>query len=149
MGKEIDVRKIMADIERSVDQMSDEEKQLSFVDSGSRGLHDAESMRFDQGILGSIIEFCRTHCRVESFRDLRMPGCRNNPVVLFFKKVIRRLSQFYVEPVVNDQAEFNTNVVSAMDQVQAFIEENRELRAKLVQQERRIAELERQLKSQL
>ena len=61
------------------------------------------------------------------------------------KKVIRRLTQFYVEPVVNDQAEFNANVVMAMDQVDAFIQENQDLKARLERQERRIAELEKQL----
>lgn len=143
----IDVREIMADIDSSIAAMSEEDKQLSFHDAGSRGLEDAESMKFDVNVLDSIIDFCRTHSRVESFRDLNVPGAKGGKPAIFVKKVIRRLTQFYVEPVVNDQAEFNANVAQAMDQVEAFILENQDLKAQIEQQEKRIAELEKQLDS--
>jgi hypothetical protein len=145
MESVIDVRQIMAEIDSSIDSMSEEEKRLSFNDGGSRGLEDVESMRFDHAVLGSIIDFCRTHSRVESFRDLNVPGVKKAKPFIMLKKVIRRLTQFYVEPVVNDQAEFNANVVLAMDQVDAFIQENQDLKARLDRQEKRIAELEKQL----
>ena len=145
MESVIDVRQIMAEIDSSIDAMSDSEKKLSFSDAGSRGLEDVDTMRFDHEVLGSIIDFCRSHSRVESFRDLNVPGVKSGKVFMAVKKVIRRLTQFYVEPVVNDQADFNANVVHAMDQVNAFIEENQDLKAQIEQQERRIAELEKQL----
>lgn len=134
----VDVRKIMEDINEQIKGMSLRQKKLSFKDEGSYMLNPAAVGEYDAEIFSDILDYLRGHCRVESFRKL-------DGALIPVKKVIRRLTQFYVEPVCNDQAEFNEFVVRSMDQVEAFIHENEELRDIVDSQERQIRELEEKL----
>jgi hypothetical protein len=46
--------------------------------------------------------------------DRPLPG---NPIVVFFKKVIRKLIRFYIRPTVEQQNEFNAQIVRAVNTV--------------------------------
>ena len=46
-----------------------------------------------------------------------------NKVTVFFKKVIRKLVYFFVEPIVMAQDGFNASIVRMMNQMNCYIEE--------------------------
>lgn len=70
-------------------------------------------------------------------------------IVIFIKKVLRKLIKFYVEPITQDQSEWNIHCAHALLSVEQLIEDKDEeiaaLRAKLKQQEEQQIKLELQL----
>ncbi|NBK19497.1 MULTISPECIES: hypothetical protein [Clostridia] len=87
----------------------------------------------------------------------RRPLFCNRPVVggllLWMKKVIRRLVRFYVEPLVLDQNEWNTHSVHMMRMLSDLAEENQQrteqLKRQIDFQQERIRELEAALEQPL
>lgn len=87
----------------------------------------------------------------------RRPLFCSRPVIggllLWMKKVIRRLVRFYVEPLVLDQNEWNTHSVHLMRTLSDLAEENQQrteqLKRQIDFQQERIKELETALKQAL
>jgi hypothetical protein len=53
---------------------------------------------------------------------------QGNKVTVFFKKVIRKLVYFFVEPIVMAQDGFNASLVRMMNQMSCYIDEqNKEI----------------------
>ena len=44
-----------------------------------------------------------------------------NPVMVFFKKVFRRLMRFYIEPLAQEQTYFNANTAQALQEMELYI----------------------------
>ena len=85
------------------------------------------------------LEWLGAHCYIQPYKQLA-----GNAVSVFTKKVIRRLTRFYVEPVVFEQNDFNSNVVSA---VSSLTEENRKLAERISRLEAENAELREKLET--
>ena len=60
---------------------------------------------------------------------------QGNKITVFFKKVIRKLVYFFVEPIVMAQDGFNASLVRLMNQMGCYIDE----------QNKEIAELKKQI----
>lgn len=56
------------------------------------------------------IRYLNSHYYIQSYKELK-----GNSVKQFFCRLIRRLTKFYVEPIVAEQNEFNANIVSVMN----------------------------------
>lgn len=58
---------------------------------------------------------------IQAYRNLpTQPGLIGKTKV-FIKKVIRKLTKFYIEPIVEDQRAFNSNVVNSLNQIKNYI----------------------------
>ena len=44
-------------------------------------------------------------------------------IFVIIKKIVRRLIKFHVDPIVNDQSAFNSNLVKTMNMINAYIDE--------------------------
>lgn len=64
-----------------------------------------------------------------------------NRIIVFVKKIIRKLVKFYVEPIIKSQNEFNFYTTSAIAQLRAKCEEEQDI--KLLEMQKRIEELEK------
>lgn len=133
----IDVEKIMKDIREQIKERGYEKKELRFADIMAEPIEG--------------IECLDEYFELDNFRNtvIKMDGKRNvqcwrpimgNKVKIFFKKIIRKIVKFYVEPIVADQNEFNFYTVSAMSQLYAKMEE--EQAVKLEQMQEQIEKLE-------
>jgi hypothetical protein len=58
------------------------------------------------------LRYLNTHYYIQPYKELG-----GNPLKVFFKKVIRKLTKFYVEPVVFEQNEFNANTAKVLNTI--------------------------------
>lgn len=77
-------------------------KKAGSVSSANNSISDEE--------LSSAMVYLNSHYNIQPYKELS-----GNPLAVFVKKVIRKLTKFYVEPVVFEQNDFNANVVSALN----------------------------------
>lgn len=107
----IDIEEIMAQIKREIKEKNLTSDMLSFEDvpykkpvqvsrSGNASLDDADE----------ALSFMNAHYYVQPYKPIT-----GNPLKVFIKKVIRKLTKFYVEPVVFEQNEFNASTVSILN----------------------------------
>lgn len=45
-------------------------------------------------------------------------------IIIFFKKLARKMLKFYIEPIVEDQNKYNNEVINALTEIQKYISEN-------------------------
>ena len=133
----------MAEIKQSIKEQGLTADMLSFEDVPYK--KNAQS-----GSASEALDYVSTHYYVQPYKELQ-----GNPVKVFIKKVIRKLTKFYVEPVVFEQNDFNANAVTVMKsltesgsadlggRVETLELANKELLIRLDKLERENAELRR------
>lgn len=112
----INVDEIMADIRKKIKDENLTSVTLSFDDIALSGADALLKGGYSTEILQSSTEYVSARCQV-SFNT----PVQGNPLKRFIKKVIRKLVQFYVVPIVEQQNELNARYTSAIQQVNGFI----------------------------
>lgn len=142
-NEKINIEEIMAEIKQSIKEQGLTADMLSFEDVPYK--KNAQS-----GSASEALDYVSTHYYVQPYKELQ-----GNPVKVFIKKVIRKLTKFYVEPVVFEQNDFNANAVTVMKsltesgsadlggRVETLELANKELLIRLDKLERENAELRR------
>ena len=81
------------------------------------------------------IKWLQASANVASYRRLHSRRGFIGKAILLFKKTIRKLTKFYIEPIASDQSEFNRHVAKALVFMQESLdnkdEEIKELQAAL------------------
>lgn len=137
--EKIDVEEIMRSIRDDIEKRGYTKKELRFADIRTEN---------EEGI-----QCLDEYFELDNFRNtiVQMDGKRNvqcwrplggNKIKVAIKKIIRKLVKFYVEPIVEEQNQFNFYTVSAMAQIYSKIEEEQNM--KIEQMEERIKKLEEQ-----
>ncbi len=115
MDNNINVEEIMSQIKREIKEKNLTADMLSFEDVPYEKPTDMSS--------GSSLEDCdsaltymNTHYYIQPYKELQ-----GNPLKVFFKKVIRKLTKFYVEPVVFEQNDFNANTTKALNSLRSAV----------------------------
>ena len=115
MDNNINIEEIMSQIKREIKEKHLTADMLSFEDVPYEKPTDMSS--------GSSLEDCdsaltymNTHYYIQPYKELQ-----GNPLKVFFKKVIRKLTKFYVEPVVFDQNDFNANTTKALNSLRSAV----------------------------
>lgn len=118
---EINVEEIMEQIRREIKEKGYENDILSFddveADEGNVVLHDS----FDEDVFTKEVMGLNHSWSVQTYRDLGSRG-----PVGFVKKVIRKCIRFYVDPVVEDQNQFNANLVRTVNLLNCYVREQNE-----------------------
>jgi len=142
-NEKINIEEIMAEIKQSIKEQGLTADMLSFEDVPYR--KNAQS-----GSASEALDYVSTHYYIQPYKELQ-----GNPVKVFIKKVIRKLTKFYIEPVVFEQNDFNANAVTVMKsltesgsadlggRVETLELANKELLIRLDKLERENAELRR------
>ena len=123
---EIDVTKIMAEIRGDIEKRGLRDEVLPFdeipmpeqantVDAGIGPYNRDEFMDSNM--------YMNRCFQVQTWHPLQASGILAF-LVIFFKKVIRKLIRFFIDPIVSEQNEFNANTTRAMNQVRNYIQEN-------------------------
>ena len=143
MENTINIEEIMAEIKQKIKEQGLTADMLSFEDVPYK--KNAQS-----GSASEALDYVSTHYYIQPYKELQ-----GNPVKVFIKKVIRKLTKFYVEPVVFEQNDFNANAVTVMKslsesgsadlggRVETLELANKELIIRLDKLERENAELRR------
>ncbi|MBP3746590.1 MAG: hypothetical protein J6I47_03885 [Ruminococcus sp.] len=115
MDNNINVEEIMSQIKREIKEKNLTADMLSFEDVPYEKPTDMSS--------GSSLEDCdsaltymNTHYYIQPYKELQ-----GNPLKVFFKKAIRKLTKFYVEPVVFEQNDFNANTTKALNSLRSAV----------------------------
>lgn len=114
---EINIESIMTEIRDDIRKKGYTNDLLSFddviVDTGSINVTKFEKVKFNEEIFTINHEW-----DVQAYRPLH-----GNKVAVFFKKVIRKLVYFFVEPIVLAQNGFNASLVRMMNEMNCYIDE--------------------------
>lgn len=116
----INVAEIMEGIRAEIKEKGYSSEMLSFVDVPCDADNGDFSERFDADMLHGNVQYVNANHLVDPYRPLS-----GNPVAVFFKKVIRKLVSFYVEPYAAEQSSLNANIAQAQSQVELYIQESR------------------------
>ena len=153
MQQTVDIQRIMAEIRHEIESKGLRNTVLPFENVHATPFEtvtEYDPVRFSQ----LVSEMDRLK-QIYAYRQLQSRQNILGKFILFFKKVIRKMSKFYIEPIVSDQNNFNANVVQGMQSVRAYMKRPvedqaalwqaiRELRAENIELKSRIAQLETQ-----
>ena len=98
----INIEEIMAEIKQKIKEQGLTADMLSFEDVPYK--KNAQS-----GSASEALDYISTHYYIQPYKELQ-----GNGIKVFFKKVLRKLMKFYVEPVVFEQNDFTANAVTVM-----------------------------------
>ena len=148
MGTNLNIEEIMADLTREIKEKGLTNDLLSFEEVPYRKSQAGGSPQ-------EALDYVRSNYYIQPYKELQ-----GNPLKVLFKKVIRKMVKFYVEPVVMEQNDFNANAATVMadltesdiskisGRVEALELANKELLNRLDKLERENIELRQQLGKQ-
>ena len=100
----INIEEIMADIKREIKEKGLTGDMLSFEDVPYKKTPQAG------GSVREALDFLNSNYNVQPYKELK-----GNPLKVVFKKIIRKLMKFYIEPTVNDQNNVNSSIVTVLN----------------------------------
>ena len=113
----MNIDKIIFEIREKIEAEGNKGVILDFEDVPYEG-GGCDSDSFDLGVLDLNLNFANNTYFIEAYRPLN-----GNKYIVFIKKAIRKLTKFYVEPVVKDQVAFNAYLVRTLNMIRAYIVE--------------------------
>lgn len=151
----IDSKKIIAEIREELkDKINGEVLSFDTIPMPAEiSYMGAEIADFDLGDLMESNDYINKHFLVSVWHPTGSARPVIGPLIGFFQKVMRKLTRFFVQPIVDDQNAFNMNCVRGLNQVRNYIYYDRDIvndRIELVRTlasqtyklEKRVAELE-------
>lgn len=108
-NKTIHIEEIMQNIRKEIKEKGLSSEMLSFEDVPYQKPDAAVNGAGSEEVKNSLV-YLNGHYNVQPYKPLG-----GNPLFVFIKKVLRKLMKFYIEPIVNDQNNFNANVVRVLN----------------------------------
>lgn len=110
-SKIVNIEEIMQGIRREIQEKGLTSDMLDFEDVPYRKAEDpVNGCSADSEEVKQAMIYLNGHYNIQPYKPLG-----GNPLFVFVKKVIRKLTKFYVEPIVFDQNAFNANVVRILN----------------------------------
>ena len=100
--KNINIEEIMADIKREIKEKGLTDDMLSFDEVPYRKSQAGSTPQ-------EALEYIRSNYYIQPYKELD-----GSPLKVMPKKIIRKMTKFYVEPVVMEQDDFNANVATVL-----------------------------------
>ena len=136
----VDVEKIMQEIRDEIKQKGLDKELLSFEPVRSKNISETYDCFDYEGFLDNVDKINRT-CLLQPNKPIT-----GNPIAVLVKKTIRKLTRFYIAPIVCDQSEFNVSVTRATNAIRYYIDECRKDKEQIEELLSRVEALEKQLK---
>jgi hypothetical protein len=121
MEKEFSIEEVLDDIRKEIAEKGLVSDILSFSDVA--GISSADGEDFSGKKLEMCIADLNGSCVITESR--RIEG---SPLIVFIKRVIRKLTRFYVKPIVDAQNEFNEYTVRTANMLSRYVYDNSEKR---------------------
>lgn len=107
----INIEEIMAEIRQKIKEQKLTADMLSFEDVPyKKAAQSGNDPNVTLGEADTALAYLNAHSYIQPYKELQ-----GNPLFVFIKKVIRKLTKFYVEPVVFEQNDFNANTVQVLN----------------------------------
>ncbi len=143
----VDIDKIMSEIRQKIKDEGLTSSMLSFEEIPLDKPSSELDIDYNPYILKQSAELLCSQNQLTPNKPIE-----GNPLVRLMKKVIRKLTQFYVVPIVLEQNTLNFHYANAVSQLYCFARETEKLSEKIselenqhLMDEKRIAELESRL----
>lgn len=143
----VDIDKIMSEIRQKIKDEGLTSSMLSFEEIPLDKPSSELDIDYNPYILKQSAELLCSQNQLTPNKPIE-----GNPLVRLMKKVIRKLTQFYVVPIVLEQNTLNFHYANAVSQLYSFTQESEKLSEKIselenqhLMDEKRIAELESRL----
>jgi len=119
-NSDIDIELIMQEIKADIKEKGYTNDLLSFndivVDTSTMNVSKFDKISFNEEI------YTVNHTwNVQAYRVIN-----GSKIALFFKKVVRKMVYFFVEPIVLEQDGFNASIVRLMNQMNCYVDETKE-----------------------
>ncbi len=144
----VNIDKIMSEIRQKIKDEGLTSSMLSFEDIPMDKPSSEMDTDYNPYILKQSAELLCSQNQITPNKPIE-----GNPIVRLIKKVIRKLTQFYVMPIVMEQNILNFHNANAVSQLYCFARETEKLSEKIselenrhIMDEKRIAELESRLR---
>lgn len=112
-NKTVNIEEIMQAIRQEIKDKGLTSDMLSFEDVPYRKPGDAvNGCALDSEEIKNAMIYLNGHYNIQPYKPLG-----GNALFVFVKKVIRKLTKFYVEPIVFDQNDYNANVARVLNAV--------------------------------
>ncbi len=120
---ELDVKKIMEDIQRRVDSYprATQYQELSSEELEELGIPEGEFYEDPLHELSAVIQLARTFSEVTGEYSVATRKPLIGPLVVLVKKVLRRFMRVYMDAVFVQQREFNRKILDAMERLHELI----------------------------
>lgn len=116
---EINIEEIMKEIRQEIADKNLTSDMLSFEDVPFQKAQPVSSSGgLDSGEAKNAMVYLNSHFNLQPYKPLA-----GNPVAVFFKRVFRKLIKFYIEPLAEEQSNFNANTVRMLNAMQQTIEQ--------------------------
>lgn len=113
----INIEEIMQEIRNEIDEAGYTDDMLSFddvdLDDGNFQFETFSKEDFNKEVYD-----LNHRWNIQTYRNLGSGG-----IIGFIKKIVRKMIRFYVDPVVEDQNQFNANLVKTMNLMSCYIQE--------------------------
>ena len=135
----VDVTKIMEEIRADIEQRGLRDEVLSFEDipmPESVAVLSNDLGPFNSDALADANDYMNRCFQVQVWHPIQGTGVLGF-LVVFIKRVIRKLIRFFIDPIVSDQNDFNMMTAKSANQVRNYINDN----------DKKVAEMEEELQS--
>lgn len=112
----VNVQEIMDKIKSEIEAENLSSDILSFEDFFASSNAPMLNFSFNEKAFSNEIRILNAAHTIASDREVT-----GNGLVRFIKKVVRKLSRFYIEPIVKDQNAFNSHTIRALNGVRRYI----------------------------
>lgn len=137
--KTVNVEEIMKQIRAEIAEKGLQDDAIEF--ETIMGIDSTDGSReFNCKRLNESVIYLNGNWEVSAYRQLYAVSGFKGKLFVFVKKVIRKLTKFYVEPIVADQNQFNASVTRSMNEMKKFVRETQQENQEL---KKRIEELEK------
>ncbi len=110
-GNNINIEEIMSEIRQKIKDQNLTADMLSFEDVPyKKASQTANNPDVTLGEADAALAYVNAHTYIQPYKELQ-----GNPIAVFIKKIIRKLTKFYVEPVVFEQNDFNANAAAVLN----------------------------------
>lgn len=121
----INVEEIMQQIRAEIQENGYDASMLSFDDIPMpNGYTPVKIGPYNADSLAESVSYMNNNYSIDAWRALKSGKPVIGGLIVFCRKVIRKLIKFYVEPVTISQSAFNQNTVTSMNQVRNHIVES-------------------------
>ena len=120
--KTINIEDIMKEIREEINKKNYPGNIIKFedveLDKNSIEMLELDTIKFNQDSFKSSIVYLKNNKEVSAWRYFEPNGLISK-LKIFIKKVIRKMTKFYIEPIVNDQNNLNEKIYEALCQINA------------------------------
>ncbi len=113
-NSEINIEKIMNDIKTEIKEKGYTADMLSFEEVTNLSVVSVDG--FDSNAFSGVVSYMNTSYNVPITRPLS-----GNPIIVFIKRVLRKLTRFTLRPIVEHQSEYNCYSAKAFAMMENYM----------------------------